>query len=172
MRLFLTILASICFLSSKAQTHLPVSNYNSTPWQPLMGFGYNPFATGFYPDNKWHLTKYASLSAGTVFFNGATSYLSAPVGLQLSHSLNNNLYGFGSVSVLPTVYSFNGMFLGPSSGPSYPGANAYRFGMNSRVEMGLMYINDEKTFSISGSIGVERGSYPVYQVPRTNTKRQ
>ena len=25
-----------------------------------------------------------------------------------------------------------------------------------------MYINDARTFSISGSIGVDRGTYPVY----------
>jgi len=40
--------------------------------------------------------------------------------------------------------------------------NPYSFGINSRVDIGLMYINDARTFSISGSIGVERAAYPVY----------
>jgi hypothetical protein len=31
--------------------------------------------------------------------------------------------------------------------------------MPASASLGLMYINDQKTFSISGSIGVERSSY-------------
>ena len=41
-------------------------------------------------------------------------------------------------------------------------------GLYSRAELGLQYINDERTFSISGSIGVERSSYPV--LPYNNTR--
>jgi hypothetical protein len=51
-------------------------------------------------------------------------------------------------------------------------ANPYGFGLNSRVDIGLMYINDARTFSISGSIGVERGTYPVYPSNRVTTKKQ
>ncbi|MEJ7680097.1 MAG: hypothetical protein WKG06_20000 [Segetibacter sp.] len=34
-------------------------------------------------------------------------------------------------------------------------------GIYSRAELGLQYINDERTFSISGSVGVERSSFPM-----------
>ena len=37
--------------------------------------------------------------------------------------------------------------------------NASNFGIYPAAQMGLMYINDERTFSISGSIGVSRSSY-------------
>jgi hypothetical protein len=41
-------------------------------------------------------------------------------------------------------------------------ANANNFDINPAVYMGLMYTNDERTFSISGSIGVSRSSYNGY----------
>ncbi len=174
MRILLAILASLAFLSPKAQTHLPVSNLNYTPW--LSSPAYNLLADSSSSHNKWHLSKYASLSAGAIFFNGGASFLAAPVGLQLSRSLNNNVYAFAGVSAAPVLFSVNRLLMDPTWNASYPGnnfSNAYRFGLNSRVEMGLMYINDAKTFSISGSIGVERGSYPVYpSYNRGNTKRE
>ena len=118
------------------------------------------------------------LSAGFSFFNGGSAtFLSAPVGVQLNRQLNNNLIAFAGISVAPTFYSFSNTFTNPAYNKSYPGMmgyNPYTFGMNSRVEMGLMYINDAKTFSISGSIGIERYDYPVYPHPppeRTNSKR-
>jgi hypothetical protein len=97
-----------------------------------------------------------------------------PVSLQLSRPLNKNLYAFAGVSAAPVFFSFNHLYMQqPVLNPSYhnlPMGNA--FGLNSRVEAGLMYINDAKTFSISGSIGVDRTSYPVYPTNRTTTKKQ
>lgn len=160
MRIILAVLASISFLSPKAQMHLPVSSLNYTQWLPLPG--YNPLADSTHSNDKWHLSKYAS-------------FLAARVGLQLSRSLNKNVYAFAGVSAAPVLFSFNRLLMDPALNSSYPGnnpSNAYRFGLNSRVEMGLMYINDAKTFSISGSIGVDRSSYPVYPSNRVNTKKQ
>jgi hypothetical protein len=173
MRIILAILASISFLSPKAQTHLPVSSLNYNQWQPFPD--YSLLADSSHSNNKWHLSKYASFSAGAIFFNGGASFLAAPVGLQLSRSLNKNVYAFAGVSAAPVLFSINRMLMDPGLNPSYPGSNfsnAYRFGLNSRVEMGLMYINDAKTFSISGSVGVDRSYYPVYPTNRANTKKQ
>jgi hypothetical protein len=159
MRKLLAILASIFLLSPMVQAQLPVS-------QPL---ALSP------TDHKWYLTKYAGLSAGSIFFHGATNFLAAPVGLQLSRPLNNNLYAFAGISAAPVIFNVNRLFTDPALNPSYPGINrpnGYGLSVNSRVEMGLMYINDAKTFSISGSFGVERSSYPVYPVNRINTKKQ
>jgi hypothetical protein len=98
--------------------------------------------------------------------------------VQINHPLNNNLISFAGISAAPVFFSFNHSFMDPGLNKSYPGpyqVNPYSFGMNSRVEMGLMYINDARTFSISGSIGVERGyypGYPAYPVERRPVKKQ
>ncbi len=173
MRIILAILASISFLSPKAQMHLPVSHLNYTPW--LFSPDYNQIVDSSHSDHKWHFSKYAGLSSGYGFFAGGTSFLSAPVGLQLSRPLNKNLYAFAGISAAPVFFSFNRLLTDPALNPSYPGSNhsnTYGFGLNSRVEAGLMYVNDAKTFSISGSIGVDRVSYPVYPSNGMNTKKQ
>ena len=125
---------------------------------------------------KWHFNTYSGLSAGYFFFNGGgASVLSVPVGLQLTRQLTNNVYAFAGANVTPSYINFNSAFTNQGVGKSYPGGamyNPYKFGMNAGVEMGLMYINDAKTFSISGSIGVERGSFPVYQSAGANRKKQ
>jgi hypothetical protein len=175
MRLFfLCLLVSVSYLSPKAQTHLPVAAMNYAQWMPFPT--YSLTADSLHSNQKWFFSPYSSISAGFGYFNGAgASFVSAPVGLQLTRELNNNVYAFAGVSVAPTFFSFNRAFTDPAVYKSYPGgypSNAYSFGMNSGIEMGLMYINDAKTFSISGSIGVERSSFPVYQNYPTNRNNQ
>ncbi len=125
-------------------------------------------------NQKWYFSKYAGISAGFGFFNGgSTTYISAPLGLQLNHPLNNNLIAFAGISAAPTFFSFSHSFTDPALNKYYPGSylpNTYSFGINTRVEMGLMYINDAKTFSISGSISVERSSYPIFPADKVNTR--
>jgi hypothetical protein len=170
MRLILCILASISFLASEAQMHLPVGSFNYAQWQPFPA--YNHIIDSNNVNQKWYFSTYGAISAGYGYFNGGGStFVSAPVGLQVNRQLNNNLIAFAGISAAPTFFSFSRSFTDPAFYKSYQGgpmSNAYGFGINSRVEMGLMYINDAKTFSISGSIGVERGSYPVYP---TETKK-
>jgi hypothetical protein len=176
MRIILGILVSFSILSAKAQTYLPLSVMNYAQWHPFPS--YNLLGDSAHSHQKWQFNTYSAMSAGYLFSNGGgASYISAPVGLQLTRQLNNNLYAFAGVSAAPAFYNFNSSFTSPLSHSVYPGgypSNAYQFGMNARVEMGLMYINDAKTFSISGSIGVEQSSFPSYPVPpnRTATKRQ
>src|SRR5215831_9556710 len=63
---------------------------------------------------KWFLTSYSNIGVGLSFFNGRTAtVVSAPVGLQLNHELNNNLYAFAGVSLAPTYVNFNHSFLSP-----------------------------------------------------------
>ena len=53
---------------------------------------------------KWFLTSYSNIGIGLSFFNGRTATIvSAPVGLQLNHELNNNLYAFAGVSLAPLM---------------------------------------------------------------------
>lgn len=161
------IFASVSFLSTRAQTTLPLNRLDYMQWRPSPNQSFDLGAAG----QKWHLQKYAALSAGTVLFGGSASYISAPVGLQLTRRLNNNLYGFAGASVAPTFFSFSRLYNDPGFKPAYPGfQNGYGLGLRSRVEAGLMYINDDRTFSISGSIGIERSSYPVH--PSNNPGRK
>ncbi len=177
MRIILLILVSLSCLSLHAQTHLAAGSMGFMPWQPYPV--YHSINDSSHYNQKWYFSKYAGVSAGYTFFNGGgATYLSAPVGLQLNHPLNNNMIAFAGVSAAPTFFSFSHSFTDPAFNKSYPGSylpNTYTFGMNTRVEMGLMYVNDAKTFSISGSIGVERSSYPFYPTyppSQRNTKRQ
>jgi hypothetical protein len=162
------MLVSMAFHSTKAQTYLPVSSMNFMQWQPFSA--YHPYSDSNHLNQSWYVTKYLGISAGFGFFNGTGgSFISAPVGLQLNHTLSNNLIAFAGVSVAPTFFNFSSSF----TNPSYPGnmPNAYGFGLNSQVNLGLMYINDAKTFSISGSVGVDRYSYPVFPTQRTSIQK-
>jgi hypothetical protein len=49
------------------------------------------------------------------------------------------------------------------------GINPNAFGMYTKFEAGLMYVNDARTFSISGSIGVSKTNFPYYNSERNNT---
>lgn len=116
---------------------------------------------------KWFVTKYASLSTGFVGFRGGSAtYLSAPVGVQLNRQLTNNLYAFAGLELAPTYLHYNSMFSQPGLDKSNGFMNANHFSTYTTARMGLMYVNPERTFSISGSIGVSRrnfGGYaPVY----------
>lgn len=107
---------------------------------------------------KWFFSKYAGISTGFMAFKGGGgSFLSAPVGLQVYRRLNDNVYAFAGVSVAPSIFNFNGAFYQPTINKNNSFMNASNLGVYSSAQMGLMYINPERTFSISGSIGV--GSY-------------
>jgi hypothetical protein len=174
MRAVFIFVLSIGFLFSKAQTFLPMSGLSYPMWQsmPL----YFPSADSTHTNHQLYFNTYSAISTGFFFSGGGTaSFFSAPVGIQMTRPLNNNVSAFATISVAPTLFSFNNAFMNPAFNKSYPGAvnsNAYGFGINPAVQMGLMYTNDAKTFSISGSVGVERGTYPVYFPERTNIRKQ
>jgi hypothetical protein len=160
------------FFSAKAQTYLPGARIGFVQPLPLPG-NHGPVNDNLQ-NRKWYFSKYAGISAGFgYFYGGGGSYVAVPVGVQLNHPLNKNLTAFAGISAAPAFFSFNSAFVNPTASKYYPGSylpNTYSFGMSSRVEMGLMYTNDEKTFSISGSIGVERNSYPIFPVQGTTKK--
>src|ERR1700688_3643438 len=115
-RIILVVLVSIAFLSAKAQSYWPISTLNFAQWEPFSA--YHPNSDNNNLNQKWYLTKYVGISTGFGFFNGAGgSFISAPVGLQLNHPLNNNLIAFAGVSVAPSFFNFSSSF----TNPSYPG---------------------------------------------------
>lgn len=116
---------------------------------------------------KWFLTKFAGISMGFVVFKGGSgAFLSAPVGVQLNRRLTDNVYAFANVSVAPTYFNFNSSFYQPGIGKNNGFMSPDKFQVNPAAQIGLMYINPERTFSISGSIGVSRNNYygasPIY----------
>jgi hypothetical protein len=140
---------------------------------PKQSFSDSSYYSQHVQKKKWFLTSYSNVGIGFNFFNGGTAtVVSAPVGLQLNRQLNNNLYAFTGVSLVPAYLNFNRSFLSP--GIKTNTANGFRsdyLGLYSSVNMGLMYINDARTFSVSGSIGVQRSNYPILPYPPANMQR-
>ncbi|MEJ7767268.1 MAG: hypothetical protein WKF89_05620 [Chitinophagaceae bacterium] len=135
------------------------------------------FLNNFYLNDsssiqKWSFAKYSAISTSFSFFRGGNATIvSAPIGLQLNRRLNNNLYAFAGVSLAPAYVNFNRSFTDNGFGKANSNSNylnAGGLGLYSRAELGLQYINDERTFSISGSIGVGRSSYPGFPYGQTN----
>ncbi|WP_349314254.1 hypothetical protein [Chitinophaga sp. MM2321] len=129
---------------------------------------------------KWFVTKYAGVSSGFVAFKGGgSSFLSVPLALQVNRQLTNNLYAFGGVSMTPYIFHYNSIPYQPAINKNNSLMQTNNFTAYSDAKIGVMYINNERTFSISGSIGVSRGGYngyspfyvPVYSPMGGNTQR-
>jgi len=168
MRILLTLFACFTFFASNAQTHLfPGMTPGYATWLPFVP--YSQFIPGT-PNRSWQLQPFASASMGFTFLGGGgVSYMSAPVGVILYRPLNNNFTAFGAAAITPTIFHFSSLYTTPAG---YPGNNVTGLNLNAGVTGGVIYTNDAKTFSISGSISVERGSNPVYIPPVTNTRKQ
>ena len=169
MRILLSILILTTFLSAKAQSYLPGHSLalGYTPWQPFVpsiALGNSDLS------KKWEVRPYAGLQMGYAFFNGGVSYLSVPAGVALFHPLNKNITAFAGVSAAPVAFSMSRLYTDAAANANF--SRPYGLGLNAGVQAGLIYTNDAKTFSISGSVELERGSYPVYQPARANTKNQ
>lgn len=171
MRLTSILFVLLFALESNAQMQLPAS---INPYSRDAAFSGN-YLPDSIPAKKWSLTRYTGISTSFLFSKyGSVSMLSVPLRLQLNRRLNNNLYAFGALSVSPAYLSFNRSFLTantdkPSQNNGF--ANAGKVHLFSRAEMGLMYINDAKTFSISGSIGIEKNNYSLFFPDQISTPR-
>ncbi|MGC4035454.1 MAG: hypothetical protein QM764_05795 [Chitinophagaceae bacterium] len=171
MRTFLLLLVVACTFSAGAQTAtLPVGIVDYMHRENLGLYSHSFIPTS---NKKWSVNTYSGITTGFSFFNGGTATMvAAPVGLQLNRRLNDNLYAFAGVSVAPTYINFGNtigspLFKGSSANGMY---NPNSLSVYSRAELGLMYINDARTFSVSGSVGVSRSSgyYPGMPVRQTN----
>jgi hypothetical protein len=108
---------------------------------------------------KWSLQPYAGFSTSfSSFQGGSATIFSVPLGLQLTRQLNNNLYAFAGIYAAPSYVNFNRAFMNVPAGKF----NSANMSLYSGIEGGLMYINDQRTFSISGSIRVEQNNFPAY----------
>ncbi len=172
MRLIILFAFLLSMTAANAQTFLPGG---------FIDYGYRgSFANHLQlndsaANKKWSISKYSGISTSFSFFKGGNAtIISAPIGLQLNRKLNNNLYAFAGVFVAPSYISINPSFANTGISKMNQNAlyNTRNLGMYSRAELGLQYINDERTFSISGSIGIERSTYPMPVYMQTNNTRQ
>src|SRR5215467_3692702 len=83
----------LTWFSPKAQTYIPGPyNMNFVQWTPFPD--YNQIRESRLTNQKWFVTKYASVSAGIAIYpGGGATYVAAPIGLQLNRQITNNLYG-------------------------------------------------------------------------------
>ncbi len=142
---------------------------------PTALFGHNNFLPDSAANKKWSISTYSGITTGFYSLNGISStYIAAPIGLQLNYMLNKNLYAFAGVSAAPAYVNFNQSFLSSDANKIYPNSfyNANNLGLYSRAELGLMYVNDARTFSISGSFGVQRGGYPLLPYQSANSTKR
>ena len=175
MRISLLILAFTSFISVQAQTGFSSSGINM---QPGVFNHYHHLNDSSALRQKWFVSAWGGMAAGQTFFNGTNTVFFPAGGLQVNRRLNNNLYAFAGVETAPVFFNFNRSFSGANQQKNFmamSGFNANGLGIYTGVQAGLMWVNDEKTFSISGSIGVGQSYYPNYRsYPATtiNTQKQ
>lgn len=172
MRLLFTLIIMLLFSALKAQTISP-------------GFTSDMYTSSLYNNKhlydstapkKWFVSRYIGINAGYSSFRGGhASTIAAPLSLQLNRMLNNNLYAFAGVSIAPAYISFSNAFVNTDLSKINTSNNFFKtgnMGVYSSATLGLMYINDARTFSISGSISIEKDNYPMYYYNPVNTTKQ
>lgn len=164
MRIFLVSMLLITVSVLKAQNFIPgsYSDYRS-------GRNMVPLKSDSTLNKKWSLNKYSGISTSFIGWKGGYATVSsAPIGMQLNRKINNNVIAFAGLSVAPSYINFHQTFMSADINKSSPyNSNLSKtnsFNLYPRAELGLSYTNDEGTFQISGSIGVERNNYlmPFY----------
>jgi hypothetical protein len=171
MRTFVIVGMLFFFVTAKSQTVVS-PGVRFYPQQSL--FNNSQTHDSLSTPKKWFFSSYTGLSTSVSFFKGGNaSVFSAPLGLQLNRRLSNNWYAFANVSVAPSYVSINPTYLqGFNKNFSANGFKQNSFGLYPAASIGAMYINDAKTFSISGSITTERGYYPGMPFYPANTAGQ
>ena len=156
------LFAFIMFTATvNAQSFLPG---NFTGYPQRANFANNLHSLDSFSGKKWSFSRYTALSTSYTFFKGGNAtIIAAPIGLQLNRRLDNNWYAFANVTVAPAYVNLNQSFLTSGINKNYQRNGFQSNGLNiySSASLGLQYINDAKTFSISGSISVEKSSFPM-----------
>lgn len=124
---------------------------------------------------KWSLSAYTGIAAVyNPYWNSGRSGLMLPVGVQLNRQLTPNWSAFTAISAAPGYVPFSRSFQAMpvhaySAGMFEGRLNPFQPAM--RADLGLRYVNDAKTFSVSGSFGIERRALPVLSLhPQQNVK--
>ena len=172
MRLIFGLMVMIFSLSLKAQIASP-GNYNNDLQH--QAFAHKSNFTDSAANKKWFINKYIGMYTSVCFFNGGNAMVqTVPIGIQVNRRLNHNWSTFGGLSAAPAYVNFSHPFISASANKFWQNNNlltSSHFDLFSKAELGLMYINEQKTFSISGSIGVARSSYPFLPINQMSTFR-
>ncbi|MEO7120220.1 MAG: hypothetical protein ABIY62_03950 [Ginsengibacter sp.] len=162
MRIVLLFASFFFVVGVKSQSTLPAGNVDYLQSANRMD---NTSVHDSIAPHKWFFSTYQGLSTSVLFFKGGSaSVVAMPLELQLNRRLNNNFYAFAGIGVTPSYINFNRAFINENLNKAYSDnmLSPYGFDMHPSVSLGLMYINDARTFSISGSISAERTSgYPL-----------
>lgn len=151
-----------CILSApvKAQNISSLSNFNNH--HQIVGVD-SIDQNNLLSNKKWTINKFIGINNSMSFFRGGNaSIFSVPIGLQINRRLSNNWYAFAAIAATPGYINFNNTFLSGSANKFSQSNNRFQsnsFNVNPSATLGLMYTNDQKTFSISGSINIERNNY-------------
>ncbi|MEO6718904.1 MAG: hypothetical protein ABIN67_01020 [Ferruginibacter sp.] len=171
MRTSVLMILLFSFTAVKAQRVWPGSLFNYTQ----QGFTNNLMPDDSLSQKKWSFSRYNAISTSVAFFKGGNAtIISAPMSLQLNRRLANNWYAFANIAIAPAYTNFNSSFLNANSSKVNRKNDLYNSNgvdIYSSASLGLMYVNPEKTFSISGSISVERSSYPMLPYYPVNSSR-
>ena len=160
MRISLLVFILILALSTGAQKTYPADYVNTGH----KSFRDSSLSIEKRMNRKWFFTSYSGVGVNFIAFNGGSAtVVDVPMRLQINRRLNDNFYAFAGVTAAPAYINFNRAFLSPGANKLNPvnGFNSNSLGLYSRADLGLRYINDARTFSISGSIGVERSNNPI-----------
>jgi hypothetical protein len=116
---------------------------------------------------KWTVNTFSGIETSFMAFNGGhATMISAPMGIQVNRFLNNNVFAFASLSIAPGYLNFRQTgFTATDVNKGFSNsftAASNQFVINPRARVGIGYTNDQRTFQITGSIGVERTSYPYF----------
>jgi len=171
MRIIFLAIILFSFTTVKCQTILSPGFGGYQQSEPILN---NSHTHDSLSTPKWFLSTYRGISTSVLFFKGGNaSVFSAPIGLQLNRRLNDNFYAFANVTVAPSYITINPSYLSGFN-KNFTNSNSRQnsFGLYPAVSVGLMYVNDAKTFSISGSISAERSSYPFLPYYPVNSTRQ
>lgn len=159
MRILFLFIILFSFESVKSQT---IGTFGVPGYSQRAGFLNTIPVQDSLSAKKWFVSKYTGISTGISFYKGGrATFLAAPMALQLNRRLNNNVYAYANVAVVPSFTRLNPGLL--NTGMNKPfglhsfGSNSFQ--VNPSASVGLMYVNDAKTFSISGGFSVERRSY-------------
>jgi hypothetical protein len=168
MRIFFLSISLFFFVSVKAQPFIS----GQAGVKPAVSNNSNAHETVF--KQKWFFSTYQTLSTSISFFKGGhASVFSAPMGLQLNRRINNNWYAFANVTVAPSYISIYPSYLTSfNKNPGKSSFNQNSFRLYPAASLGLMYVNDAKTFSISGSISAEKSVYPAFPYYPLNQSTQ
>jgi hypothetical protein len=159
MRIILLFVSFFFVMGVKSQSILPAGNVGYLQGQSMVN---NKSNNDSIATHKWFFSTYQGLSTTVLFFKGGSaSIVAMPLELQLNRRLNNNFYAFAGIGIAPSYINFNRSFINSNKVYSGNMLSPNGFDVHPSASLGLMYINDAKTFSISGSISAERSGYPL-----------